>query len=195
MFSLLIRRLSFDLHAREGGGYTLCTDCSGMCRCSGYGFQTIQFRTGCKFCQKQGTKLCNVYKQISTGCNNSSRMRIGLTGYVDFFLIHRPDLFRTGYQNQAISSLEQSMVCEGPMAHPHPKFWWVPPPPGPPCNYKFYWYTSQFRGAFFSNWEEKGDQGGTRTKSLVIKSKVVGECTKVIHLLLKAGGVIWATEI
>ena len=27
--------------------------------------------------------------------------------YVKFFLIHSPDLFRTGYQNQAISSLEQ----------------------------------------------------------------------------------------
>ena len=39
--------------------------------------------------------------------------------YVKFFLIHRPDLFRTGYQNQAISNLEQGQVCEGSAAHLH----------------------------------------------------------------------------
>ena len=38
--------------------------------------------------------------------------------YVKFFLIHRPDLFRTGYQNQAISGLELGQVCEGKAAHP-----------------------------------------------------------------------------
>ena len=42
--------------------------------------------------------------------------------YVNFFLIHWPDLFRTGYQNQVISSLEQGgQVCESPAAHPHPR--------------------------------------------------------------------------
>ena len=38
-----------------------------------------------------------------------------------FPVIHRPDLFRTGYQNQAIFSLEQGQVCEGPATHPHPR--------------------------------------------------------------------------
>ena len=57
----------------------------GMCRCSCYGFQTFQSRTGCinhwNFCLEQGIKFCNFYKLFSTGCNNSFRMRIGLTGF------------------------------------------------------------------------------------------------------------------
>ena len=46
--------------------------------------------------------------------------------YVKYFLIHRPDLPRTGYQTQAISSLEQGQVCEDPAAHQNPKFWLHP---------------------------------------------------------------------
>ena len=58
----------------------------GMCHCSGYGFQTIQSRTGCinhrNFGSEQlGIKFCNFYKLFSTGCNNSSQMRIGLIGF------------------------------------------------------------------------------------------------------------------
>ena len=37
--------------------------------------------------------------------------------------------FRTGYQNQAKSSLEQGQVSGGPAAHPHQNFCSVPPPP------------------------------------------------------------------
>ena len=36
--------------------------------------------------------------------------------------------FRTGYQNQAKSSLEQGQVSGGPAAHPHQNFCSVPPP-------------------------------------------------------------------
>ena len=58
---------------------------TNMCRCPGYGFQTIQSRTGCinhgNFCLEQGIKFCNIRKLFFTGCNNSSRMRIGLTGF------------------------------------------------------------------------------------------------------------------
>ena len=42
--------------------------------------------------------------------------------HVKFFLTERPDLFRRGYQNQAISSLELGQVCEGPVTHPYPEF-------------------------------------------------------------------------
>ena len=42
--------------------------------------------------------------------------------YMKFFLIHRPDLIRTGYQNQAISSLEPGEVCEGPVASEYIKW-------------------------------------------------------------------------
>ena len=38
--------------------------------------------------------------------------------------------FRTGYQNQAKSSLEQGQVSGGPAAHPHQNFCSVLPPPG-----------------------------------------------------------------
>ena len=37
--------------------------------------------------------------------------------------------FRTGYQNQAKSSLEQGRVSGAPAAHPHQNFCSVPPPP------------------------------------------------------------------
>ena len=37
--------------------------------------------------------------------------------------------FRTGYQNQAKSSLEQGQVSGGPAAHPHQNFCSVPSPP------------------------------------------------------------------
>ena len=36
--------------------------------------------------------------------------------------------FRTGYQNQAESSLEQGQVSGEPAAHPHQNFCSVPPP-------------------------------------------------------------------
>ena len=60
-------------------------DYTNMCRCSGYGFQNNQVKNRVRkynhgnfsfFCLEQGIKFCNIYKLFSTGCNNSSRMRI-----------------------------------------------------------------------------------------------------------------------
>ena len=69
-----------------------------MCRYSGYGFQTIQFRTGCikhkHFCLKQGIKFCNIYKQFDPNENWFDWVLMYSCEF--FFLIHRPDLsFRT----------------------------------------------------------------------------------------------------
>ena len=72
-------------HVSSPGGIRPYIDYKGMCHCSGYGFQTIQSRTGCinqgNFCLEQGVKVCNIYKLVSTGCKNFSRMRTGLTGF------------------------------------------------------------------------------------------------------------------
>ena len=43
------------------------------------------------FCLEQDFKFCIIYKLFSTGCNNSSRIKIGLTlflMYKNFLLIH-----------------------------------------------------------------------------------------------------------
>ena len=58
---------------------------AGKYRCSRYGFQTIQSKTGCinhkNFRLEQDIKCCNIYKLFSTRCKNPSWIRIGVIGF------------------------------------------------------------------------------------------------------------------
>ena len=125
-------------------------DYLGRCHCSGNGFQTIQSRRGSinhkKFRLEQGKNfaILTVQYRVQKFFPDENWFDWVLRK-VNFSLIHRPcplfkihlltgavslffspgarrqkDQFITGYQNQAISSLEQSQICEGPAVHPQP---------------------------------------------------------------------------
>ena len=120
----------------RGGGVLPYTDYTGMCCWPGYGFQAFQFRTG--YINQENNVGNSVYNYIKlknsliqVNCNkfswetygHVSNMHKSISGF------NMDIQFRTGYQNQAKSSLEQGQVSGGPAAHPHQNFCSVPPPP------------------------------------------------------------------
>ena len=96
-----------------------------MCRWSGYGFQAFEFRTGYINQENNvGNRLYNYIKLI----NSSIQVAINflerhMPGHVSntrnsIFGFNTSIQFRTGYQNQAKSSLELGQVSGGPAAYP-----------------------------------------------------------------------------
>ena len=111
------------------------TDYTGICRWPGYGFQAFEFRTG--YINQENNVGNRVYNYIKL-INSSIQVAINFLetyGHVSNTRNSKQSWilgiqFRTGYQNQAKSSLEQGQVSEGPAAHLHQNFCSVPPPPG-----------------------------------------------------------------
>ena len=111
-------------------------DCMGMCRWPGYGFQAFEFRTG--YINQQNNVGNRVYNYIKL-INSLIQVAINfLERHMDTYgiriILFSAFQFRTGYQNQAKSSLEQGQVSGGPAAHPHQNFCSVPPR-GYPCPF------------------------------------------------------------
>ena len=93
----------------------------GMCRWPGYGFQAFEFRTG--YINQQNNVGNRVYNYIKL-INSLIQVAINfLERHMDTYgiriILFSAFQFRTGYQNQAKSSLEQGQVSGGPAAHPH----------------------------------------------------------------------------
>ena len=111
--------------AQGGGGLLPYIDYTGMCRWPGYGFQAFEFRTGYINQENNvGNRVYNFIKLVNS---------LILVGHMDTYqigvILFLGIQFRTGYQNQAKSSLEQGQVSGGPGAHPHQNVCPVPPPP------------------------------------------------------------------
>ena len=108
----------------EGGGVLPYIDYMGMCCCPGYGFQAFEFRTGYKNQENcVGNRVYNYIKLI----NSLIQVAINfLERHMDTYriciILFSGIQFRTEYQNQAKSSLEQGQVSGGPAAHPHQYF-------------------------------------------------------------------------
>ena len=102
-----------------------------MCRWPGYGFQVFEFRTG--YVNQENNVRNRVYNYIKL-INSLIQVAINfLERHMDTYrirvILFSGIQFRTGYQNQANSSLEQGQVSGGPAAHPHQNFYSVPSPP------------------------------------------------------------------
>ena len=86
LFTLFIE-LIFEQSTPRGD-----TPIYGMCRCSGYSFQTIQFRTGCinhgNVCLEQSIKFTNFLIQGATIFPERELILM----YMHFFVIHRTNL-------------------------------------------------------------------------------------------------------
>ena len=115
----------------------------GMCCQPGYGFQAFEFRTG--YINQENNvgnrvynyiKLMNSLIQVAINflerhtCMDKYRIRVILFSAFEF---------RTGYQNQTKSSLEQGQVSGGPAAHPTKIYVQYPPggTPPPPSGHGF----------------------------------------------------------
>ena len=110
-----------------------------MCRWPGYGFQAFEFRTGYINQENNvGNRIYNYIKLINSliqvAINFLERHNYGhvLNTQNSILSFNTGIQFRTGYQNQAKSSLEQVQVSVGPATHPHQIFCSVSPPPPPP---------------------------------------------------------------
>ena len=120
----------------RGGGVLPYIHYTGMCHWPGYGFQAFVFSIGYVNQENNvGNWLYNYIKLI----NSLIQVAINfLERHMDTYrirvILFSGIQFRTGYQNQAKSSLGQSRVSGGPAAHPHQNFCSVhPPPPGFRC--------------------------------------------------------------
>ena len=113
-----------------GGGEGLpYIDYTGMCHWPGYGFQPFEFRTG--YINQENNVANRVYNYIKL-INSLIQVAINfLERHMDIYricvILFWAFQFRTGYQNQAKSSLEQGQVFGGPAAPPHQNFCSVPP--------------------------------------------------------------------
>ena len=96
----------------------------------GYGFQAFKFRTG--YINQENNVGNRIYNYIIL-INSLIQVAINfLERHMDTYrirvILFSAFQFRTGYQNQAKSSLEQGQVSGGPVAHPHQNFCLVLPP-------------------------------------------------------------------
>ena len=102
-----------------------------MCRWPGYGFQAFEFRTG--YINQENNVGNRVNNYIKLGCNKFSWETYGHVSNTrnSIFGFSTGIQLRTGYQNQAKSSLEQGQVSGGPATHPTKISVQYPPsPPG-----------------------------------------------------------------
>ena len=103
-----------------------------MCSRPGYGFQAFEFRTGYKYQENIVGNRVNNYIKLT---NSLIQVAINfLERHMDTYRIRVIQFsafqFRTEYQNQAKSSLEQGQVSEGP-GHTPTKISVQYPPPSP----------------------------------------------------------------
>ena len=113
------------------GGVLPYIDYTGMCLWSGYGFQAFEFRTG--YINQENNVGNRVYNYIKL-INSLIQAAINfLERHMDTYrirvILFSGIPFRTRYQNQAKSSLEQGQVSGGPAAHLPQNLCSVPSPP------------------------------------------------------------------
>ena len=119
-----------------GGGVLPYIDYRRMCHWPGYGFQALEFGTAYINQENNvGNRVYNYVKLINSliqvAINFLERHMDTYQICVILFSLKQGWVlgiqFRTGYQNQAKSSLEQGQVSGIPAAHPHQNFCSVPP--------------------------------------------------------------------
>ena len=119
------------LNFLPGEGVLPYIDYTGICRWSGNGLQALLFRTGYINQENNvGNRVCSYIKLI----NSLIQVAINfLERHMDTYrirvILFSAFQFRTGYQNQAKSSLKQGQVSGGPSAHPRQNFCSLLPPP------------------------------------------------------------------
>ena len=100
----------------RGRGVLPYIDYTGMCHWPGYGFQAFEFRTGYINQENVGNRVyCNYTKLINSLIQVLAVNFLETYGHVlntrnSIFGFNTGIQFRTGYQNQAKSSLEQGQI-------------------------------------------------------------------------------------